>query len=127
MQQNDRIVCYSDGVSQSGIGMDRFPLGWGEANVAQYIKETIKSMPEISARDLARQLVERSMQIDRSTALDDISCGVIYYRRPRELLIVSGPPYDPANDPVMAAAFENTTAKNYLRRDYSENHCTRAG
>ena len=106
MQQNDRIVCYSDGVSQSGIGMDRFPLGWGEANVAQYIKETIKSMPEISARDLARQLVERSMQIDRSTALDDISCGVIYYRRPRELLIVSGPPYDPANDPVMAAAFE---------------------
>ncbi|NLG17782.1 MAG: SpoIIE family protein phosphatase [Fibrobacter sp.] len=114
IQEGDRIICFSDGVTQSGIGIDRFPLGWGENNVAMFIQEALVKRPGMSARDLARQVVERSMLNDRNLALDDISCGVIYYRRPRELMIVSGPPFNPSNDSQMAAIYEKHTGHRII-------------
>ena len=102
----DRIICFSDGVSQSGVGMERFPLGWGWENAAALARGIIQENTSISARDLAKQIVSRALKNDAGRALDDITCGVVYYRKPRELLIMTGPPFDAKKDREMAALLE---------------------
>lgn len=102
IQYGDRIICFSDGVTQSGIGMQKFPLGWGWEKAAVFLQHTIAQNPLISARDLTRKLVQQAMLNDANKALDDITCGIVSYRQPRELLIVTGPPVDRAKDQEMA-------------------------
>lgn len=110
----DRIVCFSDGVSQSGIGFSTFPLGWGVENATDVISETITGQPSISARELARKLVYKALANDGNRALDDITCGVVYYRKPRELLIVTGPPVDQRKDTELARMIEQHQGKTIV-------------
>jgi len=98
----DRIVLFSDGVSQAGMGTRAYPLGWGADMAAEFVCEVLANAPDCPARRLAGTIVERALEIDSSIAHDDITCGVIHYRRPRELLIVTGPPVDRGNDCTLA-------------------------
>jgi hypothetical protein len=102
VRPGDRIVFFTDGVSQAGVGHDRTPLGWGQEAVVQFLSKTIRERPHISARQLARALVTRAQTLDGGKAKDDISCGVMYYREPREVLILTGAPVSRAMDPEMA-------------------------
>jgi hypothetical protein len=45
---------------------------------------------------------------------DDTSCGVIYLREPRELLISTGPPYDEKQDAEMAKRIQDFTGKKIV-------------
>lgn len=98
----DRLVFVSDGVTQSGMGREDTPLGWGNENLAAYVEEQLQSNSDLSARELAKKVVIKGLQHDEQKAHDDITCGVIYCRQPRKLLVVSGPPIDPQKDKVMA-------------------------
>lgn len=101
-RQNDRLVVFSDGVSQSGIGTEELPLGWGGASVERFIQEQCDKNDLLSARSLARQVVNRALENDKRKPKDDITCGVINFRRPRKMLVVTGPPYSERNDSLMA-------------------------
>jgi hypothetical protein len=94
----DRIVFFSDGVSQAGMGDPETPLGWGEENVANFARGRVKKFPRLSASELAKNIMDKALKYDRDTAKDDISCAVIYFREPRQLLIVTGPPYSADSD-----------------------------
>ncbi|MFA6291963.1 MAG: SpoIIE family protein phosphatase [Victivallales bacterium] len=98
MMCGDRLICFSDGVTQSGIGSKANPLGWGAGNSQDFILETIRGNPEISARNLSRRILAQAVRNDGGMASDDITCGVAYFRNPRELLIATGPPYDCGKD-----------------------------
>ena len=93
LEKEDRLICFSDGVSQSGMGSSNMPFGWDEG-VGIYIAETLSQYPGISAKELARKIVLRAERNDNYRLLDDTSCCVIYRRTPRNLLICTGPPYD---------------------------------
>lgn len=97
-QQEDRIVIFSDGVSQSGIGTPAFPFGWGVDRVKEYLEMMIQVDPEISARQLSSELVSQAVWNDGHHAGDDITCGVINFRKPRYLRVLTGPPYEMARD-----------------------------
>ncbi|MCW7753872.1 serine/threonine-protein phosphatase [Desulfobotulus sp. H1] len=101
----DRLVFFSDGVTQSGMGSQGFPFGWGEERVRDFILDKIRTAPSISARELARSIVQRALFHDQYKAKDDITCGVIYIRSPRDLLIVTGPPMNPDHDSEMVRQF----------------------
>lgn len=90
---DDRIVCFSDGISQSGLGQPGFPFGWGCRRAQEFICETVQSQPDISASQLAQKILGQALANDRNVAKDDMSCAVIHYRSPRRLLIITGPPY----------------------------------
>jgi len=98
----DRIISFSDGVSQSGMGGKELPLGWGEANVLRFLCRLIARDPEISSQRLAQQLVAKAVENDGGVAKDDITCGAVYYRRPRRLLVITGPPIDRERDIELA-------------------------
>ncbi|HEY3297070.1 MAG TPA: SpoIIE family protein phosphatase, partial [Armatimonadota bacterium] len=94
----DRIVFFSDGISQAGIGTREHPLGWGDEKICEFLEEIISFQPDISAKDLCNLLLEEAVRKDGGTAGDDITCAVAYYRKPRKLLVLTGPPYDMSTD-----------------------------
>jgi hypothetical protein len=61
----------------------------------------------MSASSMARSIVKRAVQMDGKGALDDITCAVIYLRRPRQLLVVTGPPYSNESDMGLAKVIDN--------------------
>lgn len=101
-QREDRIILFSDGVSQSGIGRMEMPFGWEIEDIENYIADIIEKNPRISAEDLAKKIVNKAHTNDSLSAQDDISCIVIYFRKPRNLLICSGPPYKKEKDKLIA-------------------------
>ncbi|MDR0684272.1 MAG: serine/threonine-protein phosphatase [Spirochaetaceae bacterium] len=111
----DRIIFFSDGVTQAGLGPDgKYPRGFGIANVKDFVKKTISAQPDISARSLSQNIVERAHICDNGRARDDISCASAYFRRPRDLLVVSGPPYNPERDGDVAEMFTGFPGKKII-------------
>lgn len=102
LQEEDRVVFFSDGITQSGLGRDRYVQGWGDENVRRAALEYVRTNSEISAQDLSARLLHNALAHDAFTARDDMTCAALYYRQPRHLLVVTGPPYDPDNDAVIA-------------------------
>lgn len=106
LKHGDRIVLFSDGVTQAGMGLIGTPFGWGADKVHAFIRDLIKEDPQISARVLAKKIVKRATSFDGYKAKDDITCGVIYLREPRELLVLSGPPINKEKDRELARIVE---------------------
>jgi hypothetical protein len=102
VEREDRIVFFSDGVTQAGMGEYRTPRGWGLENADKFAREQIRFNPYISARELSRLLVAKAEEVDGQTAKDDITCGVVYFRSPRPLLVLTGPPFNRMHDQDLA-------------------------
>ncbi|BDU71207.1 PP2C family protein-serine/threonine phosphatase [Mesoterricola silvestris] len=114
VRPGDRIVFFSDGVTQAGVGSEGAPLGWGQAAVTAYLSKVIRERPRISARQLARTLVLRAKALDGGSAKDDISCAVMYYREPREVLVLTGAPVSRDQDPEMAEIAQSFTGRKVI-------------
>jgi hypothetical protein len=113
VQLGDRIVCTSDGISQSGLGRKSLPLGWGNDRFVRFLSQEVEQKPEISSQELARKVVAEALVNDGAVAKDDMTCGVVYYRHPRRLLVITGPPFSKERDgelAEMAAAFPGRKA-----------------
>ena len=114
VQREDRIVFFSDGISQAGMGEYRTPFGWGVPSVEKFIREQIDRHPHLSARELSRTLVARAEEVDGLTAKDDITCGVVYFRSPRQLLVMTGAPFNRAHDQDLARMAERTPGRKVI-------------
>ncbi|MEM5789551.1 MAG: SpoIIE family protein phosphatase [Syntrophobacteraceae bacterium] len=99
----DRIVFYSDGITQAGMGLPKFPLGWGRRQAVEHVQKWIGWEKGISSRELARKLAIQARQIDSYEPKDDITTGVVYLRHPRHLLMVTGPPFSDSKDVELAS------------------------
>lgn len=110
----DRLLFFSDGVTQSGMGSSAYPLGWGAAHVEAFVLEKLSKQGEMSARELARLIVQQAQLHDGSRAKDDITCGVIYFRYPRDLLIMTGPPINPEHDKQLALDFKSSLGRKIV-------------
>ncbi len=97
-RKEDRLIFFSDGVPQSGLGKKMGSWGWGEERINAFIASQVEHSPDISANKLGRKLLNQSIMNDGYTPEDDISCGVIYFRQPREILVVTGPPFYKGRD-----------------------------
>lgn len=112
--KEDRIVCCSDGIAQSGLGTDRFPLGWGRDRVQEYAIKLIQNSPKISAAKLALKMVNMAYQNDGYSSKDDTSCASIYFRSPRKLMIVTGPPYEKEKDEELGRTVRSFRGKKVV-------------
>lgn len=113
-EKGSRLVMYSDGVSQSGMGSARMPLGWTDDGALMFLTREIRRFPQISARQLSREMVAQALGNDRYRAKDDISCAVINFRDPRKLLVLTGPPIDKAKDKLLAAKIGGYPGKKVI-------------
>ncbi|MDX9694908.1 MAG: SpoIIE family protein phosphatase [Bacteroidales bacterium] len=113
-QIEDRIIFCSDGISQSGLGSDKYPFGFGVDNIEAFVKRLITNDPKISAYKLSGKVVSIAYQNDGYHAKDDTSCATIYFREPRKLLICTGPPYEESRDKILADAVRNFDGRKIL-------------
>ena len=135
VKDGDRLIFFSDGVTQSGIALgspraEKRPdpayaafrpqsrpvyslpsvvksSGWGEENVTAFIQKTLRSDPDISSRQLARAIVTEAYKNDHYTPNDDITCCVINIRKPRRTLIVTGAPRNRESDRKLGERVKN--------------------
>ncbi|MEA3317909.1 MAG: SpoIIE family protein phosphatase, partial [Bacteroidota bacterium] len=101
-QIEDRIILFSDGVSQSGIGRPEMPFGWDTDFMKDKISCILKKQNKISSCELQEIIVNLSAQNDALKPKDDITCAVMYFRDPRKLKVCSGPPFSKDKDKQMA-------------------------
>ena len=102
VELNDRIICFSDGITQSGLGQPGFPFGWGSDRAERFICGALELDPGLSASLLARKILAEALSNDHQKAKDDMTCAVVHYRSPRRLLVITGPPYERDRDSELA-------------------------
>lgn len=99
MEPGDRLIVCSDGVTQSGLGEGpQYRFGWRRSGEMEFAQERINSNAEISSYALARSIAYQAYTISKNTCKDDISCMVIYMRKPRVMRLLTGPPYHKDHD-----------------------------
>ena len=113
-QKEDRIIFCSDGVIQAGMGGKAYPGGWGFNEYKEFVIKTIHNNPTISSAKLANDVVKYAFRLDHEKPVDDTSCAVIYYRLPRKLLFVSGPPFDDEKDAFFANLIKDFSGKKII-------------
>lgn len=91
--KGDRIIFVTDGVTQSGLGGKRFPMGWGTDQLAEFAQKQLEREPEMTATRLGRKIINQVEMNDGFVMKDDASCGVINFRKPREFMLITGPPF----------------------------------
>ena len=113
-EKEDRIITCSDGITQSGMGSEKFPFGWEHDNLENFALRIVNNNPQISANKLAGKIVNIAYQNDGYKAKDDASCASVYFREPRKLLICTGPPYEEENDKKLADEIRKFEGKKIL-------------
>lgn len=91
--KGDRIIFMTDGVVQSGLGGKRYPMGWGQDQVREFVQNQIARENEISATRLSKKILNQAAMNDLFELKDDTSCGIIHFRQPREFMLITGPPF----------------------------------
>lgn len=102
LERGDRLICCSDGVTQSGMGQEGMPLGWGQERLVELASRVVAVDPGISSKRLAERIVAAAVANDAGRARDDITCAVACYRHPRRLLVITGPPFCQDRDAELA-------------------------
>jgi hypothetical protein len=94
VQPQDRLIFMSDGITQAGIGTQEYKLGWRRQGCVNFIHDLIDEAPSLSARKLAKAVVEKARSLEPGRkAGDDMTAAVFYFRTPRRTILLSGPPF----------------------------------
>lgn len=111
----DRLVLVSDGIVQAGLGSGTLPLGWRDRGLRGFVLDRIEADPDISARRLADIILREAIRHEpKREAHDDMTCAVVYLRRPRKLIVLTGPPFDPNHDAEFARRLQEFDGKKVI-------------
>jgi serine/threonine protein phosphatase PrpC len=113
-EEGNKLVLYTDGVTQSGMGSQKMPLGWTQECAQDFVTKKVNAFEGISARHLSRDVVTKALGNDRFSAKDDISCAVVNFRRPRKMLVLTGPPINKDRDRDMALILKEFQGKKVI-------------
>ncbi len=103
----DRILFFSDGVTEAGMGSRMYKLGWRRSGVVEFVLKLLEENPGLSARDTVRRIVQEAISKEPDgRAGDDTTCAAVYMRKPRRTLVLSGPPFAAARDQEFARMVE---------------------
>lgn len=108
MSVNSRVIFFSDGISQAGMGSEKLPLGWRENGCAEFVTGVLADRPDISSHEISELVLREAKRKEPGLVnKDDMTCASLYLRHPREMLLFTGPPYDPKHDSECAQAIAN--------------------
>ena len=125
LHYGDRLIFFSDGVTQAGLGSSQWPLGWRQNRVLEFTEDLVGRDGFISSRNLVKALTNRACILDKGSAKDDITGLSLYYRQPRETLVVTGPPMDKKNDKIVAHRINNFTGNTVVAGGTTANFVSR--
>jgi len=104
LQQGDYMVMVSDGYIHAGVG-GLYRLGWGWQNIATSVRRWVQTGGD--AYTLARALSRTCLKLYNGKTGDDATVVCMRVRPEARATILTGPPADPAKDPVAVAKLMN--------------------
>ena len=111
----DRIIICSDGVTQAGLGRDKCKLGFRRNGVAESCSKKIKSNSTISANNLANHILRSALKCEEQFKnYDDMTAGIFYFRNPRTLTVLAGPPFQESKDEMYVEKFIHSQGKKII-------------
>jgi hypothetical protein len=111
----DRLIIISDGISQAGLGTTELKLGWRVEGCRNFILSQVRKDPDISARSLAGDILAEALRNEvGNKAGDDMTVGVFYFRKPRRMLVLTGPPFHSDRDAYFAKTFDEFKGKKAI-------------
>ncbi len=115
VEPEDRIIIFSDGITQAGLGSKKFHLGWRFNGCLDYASSLIEKARNISARKLASNIINEALVHEEDLVPhDDMTCAVMYFRSPRRTMVISGPPFHPEQDRNYAKQLEAFPGKKVI-------------
>jgi serine/threonine protein phosphatase PrpC len=115
LEENDRLIFCSDGITQSGLGTQKFKLGLRRQGLADIVTNVLKIAPNISSRDLSRHIISEALKCeDDLLPKDDMSAMCLFFRNPRQALVFTGPPYHNQRDNFYANIFKDFKGKKAI-------------
>ena len=115
LELGDRLIFYSDCVTQCGLGNGRLKLGLRREGLIELVLAKLKEEPEISSSELSRYIIRQTQNIETNRLpKDDISACVLYFREPRSSLIFTGPPFNQKKDADYAKMFADFPGKKAI-------------
>ena len=115
LEPEDRLLFCSDGVTQAGMGSPEYKLGWRREGLIEFVLHEIERDKTVSSTHLAHNVVRAAeMKEPGHKAKDDISCSVLYFRKPRKMLLFTGPPYYSERDAEYAKIFDDFDGKKAI-------------
>ncbi len=114
-QPEDRLLFFTDGVTEAGMGSYSYKLGWRRAGVVEFVRRLLAEDSTISARAITRRIVREALHKEPAgRAGDDTSCAALYLRRPRRTLVLSGPPFAADRDREFAQLIETFDGRKVI-------------
>ena len=113
LQPRDRLIMFSDGVTQSG-GTPRYAFGLATKRCRRSYPTTDQTKSRSRPRSCASVWLRKARENDMGKAADDITAAAIYLRKPRKTLLVTGPPYKREHDAMMAETFKGFQGKKVV-------------
>ena len=111
----DRLIMFSDGITQAGLGTNATKLGWRLHGCQEYIQDCIRENPRISARQLSADVLDGALaQEIGHEPHDDMTCAVMYFRQPRRTIVMTGPPFHQDKDREIAARVSEYPGKKII-------------
>jgi serine/threonine protein phosphatase PrpC len=112
LEDCDRLIFCSDGITQAGLGSPRLKMGLRRQGLIDFILGRLLQNPEISSSELSKDIASFAIfnETDKKPK-DDISALSIYCRKPRKALVFTGPPYRSEQDAQYANIFKNFDGK----------------
>lgn len=98
MNEDDILMVVTDGVIHAGVGAV-LNLGWQWSNVADYLCRTASG--EKSSWSIGRSLLNVCQRLYDDKPGDDATVVTVRLRQVEPVDLFTGPPEDPANDPLI--------------------------
>ncbi|WP_346354142.1 PP2C family protein-serine/threonine phosphatase [Azotosporobacter soli] len=102
LREDDMLIAVTDGIIHAGIGAI-LKLGWGEAGVAQQLEEEWR--PDITTETICNRIITCAEGFYAGQPGDDSTVVALKVRRPKELILLTGPPSDSQYDERIVKRF----------------------
>lgn len=111
----DRLVIFTDGITQAGLGTEPLKGGWRRDGCQRFIADQVQRNPSLSAGSLAQQILNEALRQEPGRrARDDMTAAVFSFRRPRPLLVLSGPPFARERDGEFAHLLDSFNGRKAI-------------
>ena len=105
----DSIFLMTDGISQAGMGSDKYPFGFGIENIILELKNLVKN--KISHKNIVNHMIKLAEKLDKYSKGDDALIAALNIRKKRILTIMVGPPEDKNKDKLVVKKLINSPGK----------------
>lgn len=96
LERGDFLGAASDGILYAGLG-NTMNFGWGWENIAKFM-ENIFRTKATNSRNIIEQIINETKKLYCDYIGDDATFVGVYIRKPKPLMIFSGPPLDVTKD-----------------------------